>query len=580
MRELMKIDLSTCVGCNRCIRVCPVEEANLSYMDENGKAKVDIDKEKCIVCGACISVCHHDSRLYNDDTDRFFADLRKGTPISLFVAPAIRANVNQWDKILALLRQMGVRKIYDVSLGADICTWGYIRYIQKNNPPSVISQPCPAIVDYILMHRHKLIPYLSPVQSPMLCTAIYMKKYQGITDKIAALSPCIAKANEFEQTSGLVSYNVTFAHLEENIERHNLRLPAQGAAFDHIDSGLGSIYSMPGGLKDNVEFMLGKVLRVDKSEGQSVVYKALEQFLKENKANLPVVFDVLNCAEGCNVGTGCRHNKSIFEVHTDMENARKNAVQGRDKEYFEQLYEEYDKNLRLDDFIRRYRPIPTRSISVSENDIENAFLQLNKPADDYASRVFDCAACGADSCREMAVRVAKKLSVPENCIEKVHHDLNEEHQLVVDWRERNSGAVSTMAKDMNTIKGLSNKIVKDVTHVEEVIGLYDTLTKDINKIASNIHMISLNASIEAARAGEAGRGFAVVADAIRTLAGETQEATSKVTKASTEAKTSIGAIATTVIDIDKAIDESQECVNEIVASTNEALHIDEKTNRA
>jgi hypothetical protein len=263
-----------------------------------------------------------------------------------------------------------------------------------------------------------------------------------------------------------------------------------------------------------------------------------------------------------------------------MENARKNAVQGRDKEYFEQLYEEYDKNLRLDDFIRRYRPIPTRSISVSENDIENAFLQLNKPADDYASRVFDCAACGADSCREMAVRVAKKLSVPENCIEKVHHDLNEEHQLVVDWRERNSGAVSTMAKDMNTIKGLSNKIVKDVTHVEEVIGLYDTLTKDINKIASNIHMISLNASIEAARAGEAGRGFAVVADAIRTLAGETQEATSKVTKASTEAKTSIGAIATTVIDIDKAIDESQECVNEIVASTNEALHIDEKTNRA
>ena len=476
--------------------------------------------------------------------------------------------------MLALLRQMGARKIYDVSLGADICTWAYIRFIQKNNPPSIISQPCPAIVDYILMHRHELIPYLAPVHSPMLCTAIYMKKYQGINDKIAALSPCIAKAHEFDQTNGLVSYNVTFAKLEEYIERNNLRLPAQGAQFDHIDSGLGSIYSMPGGLKDNVEFMLGKALRVDKSEGQHVVYKALDAFAKENKTNLPAVFDVLNCAEGCNVGTGCRHNKTLFEVNTAMEKARQNAVQGRDREYFEQLYEEYDKKLRLEDFIRRYRPIQVRNIKVTENDIENAFLLLDKAPDDYAARGFDCAACGADSCRKMAVRVAKKLSVPENCIEKVHKDLSKEHDIVVDWQARNTKAVNTMKTDMDIVKGLSDKIVQDVAHVEEVLRLYDALAKDINKIASNIHMISLNASIEAARAGEAGRGFAVVADAIRTLAGETQEATSKVTKASTEAKTSIGTIAQTVVSIGAAIDESTDCVNEIVANTCNALGLE------
>ena len=572
MRELIKIDLSKCVGCNRCIRICPVEEANISYVDEDDTTKVLIDKDKCIACGACISACHHDSRIYNDDTDRFFADLQKGTPISLFVAPAIRANLDQWDKVLALLRQMGVRKIYDVSLGADICTWAYIRYIQKNNPPSVISQPCPAIVDYILMHRHDLIPYLAPVHSPMLCTAVYMKKYQRIPDKIAALSPCIAKANEFDQTNGLVSYNVTFAKLEEYIERNRLRLPAQGDKFDHIDSGLGSIYSMPGGLKENVEFMLGKALRVDKSEGQHVVYKALDAFSKESKANLPAVFDVLNCAEGCNLGTGCNHNKTLFEVNTAMENARQNAVQGRDKEYFEQLYEEYDKTLRLEDFIRRYRPIRVQNISITENDIENAFIQLGKPASNPASRLFDCAACGVDTCRNMAIRIAKKLSVPEHCMEKMHNDLREEHTIIDNWQKRNTKAVGTMKADMDIVKDLSDKIVQDVARVEQAISLYDALTKDINKIASNIHMISLNASIEAARAGEAGRGFAVVADAIRALAGETQVATSKVTKASTEAKSSIGTIAETVTSIGQAIDESTECVKEIVANTSEAIH--------
>jgi len=176
----------------------------------------------------------------------------------------------------------------------------------------------------------------------------------------------------------------------------------------------------------------------------------------------------------------------------------------------------------------------------------------------------------------MAVRVAKKLSVPENCIEKVHRDLSKEHDIVADWQAHNTKAVNTMKTDMAIVKGLSDKIVQDLAHVEEVLRLYDTLAKDINKIASNIHMISLNASIEAARAGEAGRGFAVVADAIRTLAGETQEATAKVTKASTEAKASIGAIAETVTTIGKAIDESNECVKEIVANTDnlcQELHL-------
>lgn len=571
MRKLITNDLEKCVGCNRCIRTCPVEEANIAYV-EQGATKVRVDNNKCIVCGACLSACHHGSRSYVDDTEKFFDDLRAGVPISVFCAPASRANLGRWDQVLALLRTLGVRKIFDVSLGADICTWAYIRWIQKNNPDSVITQPCPAIVDYILLHHNELLPYLAPIQSPMLCTAIYMRKYHGINDKIAAISPCIAKANEFEETSHLVSYNVTFVKLEEYISRHKLALPARGSGYDHMDSALGSIYSMPGGLKENVEFVLGKQLRVDKSEGQAVVYDALNAFAKEDKANLPAIFDVLNCAEGCNLGTGCHHSRSVFEVNASMDKARQNAVNDREPSFYEEMYREFDEKLKLADFVRRYHPRPVRGIPVTEHAVTEAFSQLGK--EDERSRNFNCGACGSDTCRDMAVKIAKKVNTAENCIQKAHDDMQQKHSSVVNWRVRNAGAIQSIEQDIANIRELSDKIVDNVSSVDQMINVYDAMAKDIDKIASNIHMISLNASIEAARAGIHGKSFAVVAEAIRALAGDTQAATGKITKASADAKNALGSISDMVVTIGGAIAQSHTNVSEIASNTQDVLHGD------
>ncbi|WP_235720764.1 methyl-accepting chemotaxis protein [Magnetospirillum molischianum] len=80
-------------------------------------------------------------------------------------------------------------------------------------------------------------------------------------------------------------------------------------------------------------------------------------------------------------------------------------------------------------------------------------------------------------------------------------------------------AVSEAAETNRRVEGLSSA----TNRIGEVISL-------INGIASQTNMLALNATIESARAGEAGKGFAVVAHEVKTLAGQTAQATNDITQ--------------------------------------------------
>ena len=287
-----------CIGCNKCISVCPVLTANYA-VNENEQNKIVVDGKQCISCGACFDACEHQAREYRDDTERFFEDLKKGEKISLLLAPAFLANYpKEYASVLGGLKEMGVNRMISISFGADITTWGYIKYITEKKFKGGISQPCPAVVDYIEKYIPELIPSLVPVHSPLMCGAIYVRKYMKVPDKLAFISPCIAKKNEIEDANcgGYVSYNVTFDHLMKYVREHKV---SGKPVKDEIEYGLGSIYPMPGGLKENVYWFCGEEIFIRQIEGERHTYEFLEDYKERvlNGKELPFMVDALNCAK-------------------------------------------------------------------------------------------------------------------------------------------------------------------------------------------------------------------------------------------------------------------------------------------
>ena len=605
--DLISIDQNKCVGCNSCVRVCPVHEANIAKIDDNGKSTIYIQDDKCIRCGACIKACTHGARDYNDDTDIFWDKIKSGKKITLIVAPSIKTAFDgYWCHVLQWFRNNNVEKIYDVSLGADICTWAHLQLIKNGQANKLISQPCAAITNYILKYKNNLLKNLSPVQSPMLCLAVYLRKYLHIDGEIAALSPCIAKKDEFIQT-GLVDYNVTFEKLLKKFEENSITFDSHSKSqfeFDDHQGLAGSFYPRPGGLKENL-LLHNKNLNIITSEGVQEVYKDLDSYEFEDENNLPDVFDVLNCEYGCNTGPGVGHDKTaltISKVMYDVEKYTKKRKAKQTKLNKDKQFSRFSKKLNVEDFLREYNKETVHTNRPTQEEIDSIFRTMGKTT--YERQHFDCRACGYSSCMEMAIAISIGVNKRENCIQYSKQEAELEKQKVLNLNshildltiqlqnkfnvlsnninnvktdinsidnlnDKNSSDMNIVADSISELNNLSSRIIKTMDKINTGIEGYNQMTDNVNTIARQINLLALNASVEAARAGSAGKGFAVVADEVRTLAVNSQGSVSNAEETNNHVQDAIANINQIIALINKSVTELFKIINSMKKSIDE-----------
>lgn len=108
-------------------------------------------------------------------------------------------------------------------------------------------------------------------------------------------------------------------------------------------------------------------------------------------------------------------------------------------------------------------------------------------------------------------------------------------------RAGEASRLARSASDMARQSGTAmSEAVGVMTQVQDVASRITEITETMDRIATQTHILALNASVEAARAGEAGKGFNIVAAEVQALARSSRTASREIRALIEESVTIIG----------------------------------------
>ncbi len=191
-------ELSKCILCGRCIRVCEeiITTTSLDFINKGQQTHVgpamdkDFNFSSCIHCGQCVQVCPtgalHEKYNITEVQEYLnkpeFLNVIQYSPVvttglceELGIRPA-----KDFDRVLnSVLRKIGFSKVFLTGFGTDVLITELsamlLERIEKGIEGPLYMSACPAWVKYCEQYKPELIPELSSLKSPQQITGVLIK---------------------------------------------------------------------------------------------------------------------------------------------------------------------------------------------------------------------------------------------------------------------------------------------------------------------------------------------------------------------------------------------------------------------
>ena len=320
------IDQDLCIKCGKCKSVCPYgaivhrerpcQKAcgmDAIESDEFGHAKINYDK--CVSCGMCLVNCPFGAIADKSQIFQVIQSIKKGDEVYALMAPAF---VGQFGPKVTLetiddaMEKLGFKGVYDVSIGADLCTVSEAEDYLKNVPEKLDFMGTSCCPSWSVMAKKEFPEYndnISMTLTPMVLTARLVKKRHP-NAKIVFVGPCAAKKLEasrrtvrsdvdfvltFEELMGMfIAKDVDFNTLEKREPRHKSTADGRG-------------FAVAGGVANAVvnackELAPDREVKVKAVQG----LKECKQMLKDAKKGKynGYLLEGMACPYGCASGAG------------------------------------------------------------------------------------------------------------------------------------------------------------------------------------------------------------------------------------------------------------------------------------
>lgn len=202
---------------------------------------------------------------------------------------------------------------------------------------------------------------------------------------------------------------------------------------------------------------------------------------------------------------------------------------------------DYNVNIQQE-YVGEFVQIKDSFISIGEK-MRKTLLTIREVSGhiDNGSEQLSCAAEDlAESCTSQAMQVSELVNIIGKMTESMEKNAQEASKSV--------GIASKAGESLQTGNDKMQELINAISEISKCSEQIGSIIGDIEDIASQTNLLSLNAAIEAARAGEAGKGFAVVAEQVKSLAEESAKAAGRTTTL----------IETTIDAVDKGISIANE----------------------